>query len=41
VERAFLLYLRDIGRAAADLWLEANFDSIGVNSSIDVQKHFL
>ena len=41
VERAFLLYLRDIGRAAADLWLEANFDAIGVRSSIDVQKHFL
>lgn len=41
VERAFLIYLRDIGRAAADLWLEENFDAIGERSSIDIQKHFL
>jgi len=41
VERAFLLYLRDIGRAAAEVWLEANFNSIGVRSSIDIQKQFL
>ena len=41
VERAFLLYLRDIGRAAAELWLEINFDAIGERSSIDIQEQFL
>jgi hypothetical protein len=39
--RAFLLSLRDIGRAAADLWLETNVDAIEAAQSIDKQKHFL
>ncbi len=41
VERAFLVYLRDIGRAATDVWLEANFEAIGRRSSINIQEQFL
>jgi NTE family protein len=35
-EWEFLQYLRDIGREAADRFLETHFDSIGVRSTLDV-----
>ncbi|MEP4378538.1 MAG: patatin-like phospholipase family protein [Alphaproteobacteria bacterium] len=37
----FLCALKDIGRSAADRWLDANFDKIGVESSLDVRNTFL
>jgi NTE family protein len=37
----FLCRLRDHGRAAADGWLAANFDKVGLASSIDVVATFL
>ena len=36
----FLEHLKELGREVADKWLEKNFDSIGVKSSIDVFKTF-
>ena len=38
VSWSFLKSLRDLGRAAAKAWLEENFDSIGVRSTLDVAK---
>jgi len=38
---AFMLELRDVGRASASRWLEAHFDDVGVRSSTDIQSHFL
>ncbi len=35
-EWAFLTYLRDKGRAAAERWLAAHYDDIGVRSTFDV-----
>jgi NTE family protein len=35
---SFLRSLRDLGRAAAKAWLDENFDSIGVRSTLDVAK---
>jgi NTE family protein len=35
---SFLKSLRDLGRAAAKAWLEENFDSIGVRSTLDVAE---
>jgi NTE family protein len=37
----FLLHLKEIGRKAADEWLKKNWDSIGVESSVDIHKMFL
>ena len=37
----FLTSLRDKGRAEMSLWLEQNFDAIGVNDSVDLHKTFL
>ena len=37
----FLLYLRDLGRTAADAWLQENFDSIGERSTVDLHAEFL
>jgi hypothetical protein len=38
---AFLIHLHDIGRARAEEWLDANFDRIGVESTVDLQgKYF-
>ena len=37
----FLTMLRDRGRAAAGAWLEAHFDKIGVQSSVDLRHEFL
>ena len=30
--------LRDLGRADAKAWLEANFDAIGVEGTLDVDR---
>jgi NTE family protein len=38
VNWTFLKSLRDLGRAATKAWLEENFDSIGVRSTLDVAK---
>ncbi len=38
---AFLSNLRDVGRMRTDAWLEANFDKLGVESSIDVDNMFV
>ncbi len=34
----FLLHLRDIGRRAADRWLEKNFEMMGERSSVDMRS---
>jgi NTE family protein len=34
----FLTQLRDLGRADAKTWLEENFDSIGVESTLDIDR---
>ncbi len=39
--RPFLEHLRGIGRSAADRWLAANRDRLGVESSIDIRNVFL
>ena len=39
-EWAFLIHLRDIGRAAANRWLEESFDRIGKESSVDIRTLF-
>ena len=36
VEWAFLTYLRDLGRAAADDWLDVHFDDVGKASTLDL-----
>jgi NTE family protein len=40
-DRAFLLALRDMGRAAAERWLVAHRADVGHRSSLDIQKTFL
>ena len=37
-ERAFLEYLFDMGRRAAEQWLAANYDRIGRESTVDVRS---
>ena len=37
----FLSMLRDRGRAFASAWFEANFEHLGVRSSVDLRKEFL
>jgi len=37
----FLIYLRDQGREYADEWLEAHFDRLGRESTIDIRKEYL
>lgn len=41
VEIEFLRHLRDLGRAAAEGWLAANFDALGERSSVDIRERFL
>ena len=36
----FLMHLFDIGRARADKWLAANFDSLGVESTVDLRAKY-
>ncbi len=38
---AFFTYLRDIGRSAADQWLKAHWQDIGVRSTVDIREKFL
>jgi len=40
-EREFLEHLKSAGRDCAERWLAANFDNLGVRSSVDVQSAFL
>ncbi|MBO6783181.1 MAG: patatin-like phospholipase family protein, partial [Alphaproteobacteria bacterium] len=37
----FLCALKEIGRNTADAWLDANFDSLGEESTIDLRERFL
>ena len=37
----FLCYLRDLGRAAAERWLDDNFAALGERSTVDVFERFL
>jgi NTE family protein len=37
----FLTYLRDAGRASAEAWIRANFDDLGVRSTIDIRDRYL
>ena len=37
----FLVRLRDLGRAAAQDWLERHRGDVGVRSSVDIQRQFL
>lgn len=37
----FLLYLRDLGRKAADEWLQENSNSLGKRSTVDLHAEFL
>jgi len=39
-EWSFLQHLRDLGRAAADAFLDAHFDDIGRRSSLDLKEEF-
>jgi NTE family protein len=36
----FLVRLHDMGRECADLWLKANFDRIGVDSTVDLEAKY-
>jgi NTE family protein len=40
-EWAFLSHLFEIGREAGGEWLEANYDSIGQRSTVDIRRMFL
>ena len=35
----FLGYLKELGRAQADKWLETTFDKIGHHTSIDIKNY--
>jgi NTE family protein len=37
----FLMRLHEMGRRCADYWLKANFDRIGVASTVDLEKKYL
>jgi NTE family protein len=37
----FLAHLRDVGRASAESWLEANYDSLNTRSSVDLAAMYL
>jgi NTE family protein len=41
VDRAFLDRLKTLGRQAAKAWLEAHFDRIGKESSVDIRQAYL
>jgi NTE family protein len=36
----FLTHLHALGRTRADQWLAANFDSVGVKSTVDLQAKY-
>jgi NTE family protein len=37
----FLTRLRDIGRERAERWLDAHFDCLGVESTVDLQAVYM
>jgi NTE family protein len=37
----FLQHLKDSGRAHAEAWLEANYEHLGIRSSVDIRKQYL
>lgn len=37
----FLTYLRDLGREQAEIWLDANYKSVGKKSSVSIQDDYL
>jgi NTE family protein len=37
---SFLMYLHGLGRRRADKWLAANFDDVGVKSTVDLQAKY-
>jgi NTE family protein len=37
----FLMFLRDTGRRAAETWIEVNFDKIGRESTVDIQRQYM
>ena len=39
-EWRFLTTLKDLGREAADAWLKAHYDAVGVRSSVDIREMF-
>jgi NTE family protein len=39
-EWRFLTTLKDLGREAADAWLKAHYDTVGVRSSVDIREMF-
>lgn len=41
VDWEFLIHLRDVGRACAENWLQANFSHLGVRSTIDIAARYL
>jgi NTE family protein len=40
-EPAFLAHLRELGRAAAERWLDSHFGDVGQRSSLDIVKTYL
>jgi NTE family protein len=36
----FLMHLHEMGRRRADKWLAANFDLIGIKSTVDLQEKY-
>jgi NTE family protein len=36
----FLTHLRDLGRERADRWLAANFEQIGVDTTVDLEAKY-
>jgi hypothetical protein len=36
----FLRHLHDMGRTRADQWLEANFDRLGIESTVDLDAKY-
>jgi NTE family protein len=36
----FLQHLRNMGRARADQWLEANFDRLGIELTVDLDSRY-
>lgn len=39
-EWRFLIHLRDLGRKAAERWLDKTYDNIGIQSSVDIRSMF-
>jgi NTE family protein len=37
----FLLHLHEAGRSHADAWIEANFERLGVESTVDIRAQYL